>query len=217
MASAFRMRNLVLYALVGVAGAAASAQPTAGADAVAQARQFLLRYASLTDTSNVAALDLYRDDARIHVASYRRERETQAGSTGGADWKRLLRTGWANGTTRLEASRFQDATVERDSDRLVIHARRYSQTGCYWDNGYRVTIAPSATGQYQIVEERLSFQRGSSCPATDAVPPAAAAAPPAARAAGGARPAGLPSNAFVIGQGGLRPNPQASPAPAIQP
>lgn len=226
--SVFRMRNLLL-ALVMAASAGAHAQ-AAPSGAAQEARQFLLRYAGLTAMSDVAALDLYSDDARIRAASYMGERETQSGVMRGTEWKRQLRAGWYDGTSRLEASSFDGASVVNDGERLVIRARRYSQTGCYWDNGYAVAIAPDRNGQYQIVEERINFQRASSCPsgtvvaraaptpATPAPQGSAPALPPAA-ATPAPRPTALPPNVFPIGQGAPRPNFQAKPAPgaSVQP
>lgn len=231
--STFRMRNLVLWLLWG-ASMAALAQDAPPADATKEARQFLLRYAGLTSTSDVAVLELYRDDARIRVTSYLGERQTQAGVVRGTDWKGQLRAGWYDGTSRLEASSFQDASVVLDRERLVIRARRYSQTGCYWDNGYAVAIVADRTGQYQIAEERISFQRASSCPTPGGAlaqrqAPAVPAAPRAAQAAVAAMPTAvlpsarpstpLPPNVFPIGQGAPRPNFQAGPTPgsSVQP
>jgi hypothetical protein len=219
------MRNL-LGVLASLLSAAASAQQQpAPTDAPKEARQFLLRYSSLSSTSNVAVLDLYRDDARIRASSFTGNVETPAGITRGDAWKRQLRAGWYDGTSRLEASSFQAASVARDGERLVIRARRYSQTGCYWDNGYAVVVVPDRIGQYQILEERISFQRSSVCPSS--APQQRLATAPAGAAAGAQtpatlaapRPPGLPSNVIPIGQGGLRPNTQARPTPGaiVQP
>jgi hypothetical protein len=125
---------------------------------------FLLRYVGLTSTADVAALDMYRDDARVRVAAMIDGRTTQPGTIDGKQWKQQLRAGWFDGTTRLEASSFAGATVETEGSRLLIRARRYSHTRCYWDNSYAVTIEPDRTGQLQIVEERITFQRSAVCP-----------------------------------------------------
>src|SRR5690606_2162804 len=58
--------GLALFASSTPVRAAASAP-----DATDQARLFLLRYAELTATSDVAALDMYRDDAQISVSARR--------------------------------------------------------------------------------------------------------------------------------------------------
>lgn len=159
---AFRMRNFwAVIALIAAPALADDGQQVAAKEA----RTFLLRYVGLTATSNIAALDLYRDDARVRVVSYNGEREAAGGLVQGKDWKQQLRAGWFDGTTRLESSSFASASVVRDGERLIIRARRYSQANCYWDNGYGVAIEPDRFGQYQIVEERISFQRASACPA----------------------------------------------------
>lgn len=222
----FRMRNAAL--LLACLGTAALAAEPSSVDPARQARAFLLRYVSLTSTSDVAALDLYRDDARVRVASYLGAQETQASIVRGSEWKRQLRAGWYDGTARLESSSFQGADVLRNGERLLIRARRYSQTHCYWDSGYAVVIAPDRFGQFQILEERISFQRASSCrtsaPALAAASPVIAASLPRQPAAvespspvvpPAAKPAGPPRNAMPMRQGGLRPTPQAPPAPAV--
>jgi hypothetical protein len=216
----FRMRNLLLS--IAAAGLPAFAAEPLAFDANKEARFFLLRYVGLTSTSDVAALDLYRDDARVRVASYTGDKETQLGIVQGKDWKQQLRAGWYDGSTRLEAASFQGATVLRDGDRLVIRARRYSQTNCYWDDGYAVVITPDAAGQFQIVEERINFQRASTCSkpgmlaGATASPPVVMSAPAQAAAGAVAAPgARLPSNVFRIGQGALRPTAQAQTPPAV--
>jgi len=175
-----------------------------------EARTFLLRYVGLTSTSDIGALAMYRDDARVRVSAWQGGREIQAGVTSGKDWKQQLRAGWFEGTTKLEASSFQDAKVSARGQRLVIHAKRYSQTRCYWDEGYAVAIEPDKAGQYQIVEERLMFQRDAFC-ARNTVPMSAGAAPRAAAnpttqalvaaTTSAGRPSGLPSNVVPSGQG----------------
>ena len=192
-----------------------AAEPQQDGQVVAkEARMFLLRYVGLTATSDVAALDMYRDDARIRVSSWQGGREAQAGLAIGKGWKQQLRAGWFDGTTRMEASSFQDATVVGQGARLLIRAKRYSQTRCYWDNGYAVAIEPDKNGHYQIVEERVTFQRDAFCPkasATAAASPLPAARPVVAAAAvtpsllpqthSAALPVAQPSNVVPSGQG----------------
>ena len=218
----FRMRNL-LICLVSIGAPAFAAEPLV-VDANKEARFFLLRYVGLTATSDVGVLDLYRDDARVRVASYTGERETQVGIVRGKDWKQQLRAGWYDGSSRLKESSFQGATVLRDGDRLVIRAKRYSQTNCYWDDGYAVVIVPDTFGQFQILEERINFQRNSACPKPGVLAGAAAASPAAAGALGVIQPSSpvaampasrLPPNVFPIGQGAFRTTAQAQSSPAV--
>lgn len=179
------------------------------AEAAREARMFLLRYVGLTATSDINALSMYRDDARIRVSAWQGGREIQAGIARGKEWKQQLRAGWFEGTTKLEASSFQDAGVSIEGRRLVIHAKRYSQTRCYWDQGYAVAIEPDKTGQYQIVEERLTFQRDAFCAPQAAAPNAVAGAPPSVAVPAAPSPAsppaarltGLPPNVAPSGQG----------------
>lgn len=181
-------------------------------DAAKEARTFLLRYVGLTATSDVAALDMYRDDARIRVSAWQGGREVQNGLAVGKGWKQQLRAGWFDGTTRMEASSFQDASVSVQGQRLVIRAKRYSQTRCYWDNGYAVAIEPDKNGHYQIVEERLSFQHEAYCAsartmatATPVAQPVATVPPLAATVAfpatTAARAGAQPPNIVPSGQG----------------
>lgn len=193
-------------------------------DATQEARSFLLRYTGLTSTADVAALDMYRDDARVRVATMVDGRETQAGIVDGKKWKDQLRAGWFGGTTKLEASTFQGATVERVGGRLLIRAQRYSQTRCYWDSSYAVAIEPDHVGQFKIVEERITFQRSAFCP-SDIRPVAAGDAAAATMVTAAATRAGGPPNIVPSGQGvprlpapiGIAPNAALAPPPASAP
>lgn len=205
-----RARGLRCAVLLCATGTAHAADPAP--QAAQDARMFLLRYAGLTATSDVAALDLYRDDARIQVSTWQGGREIQRGIAPGRAWKAQLRAGWFDGTSRLEASSFHDAFVTPQGQRLVIQARRYSQARCYWDSGYAVVIEPDGRGQHRIVEERLTFLPEAACPATAAAaaileaPAMHAPLPTAAGAAVAApaallRPGGLPPNVVPSGRG----------------
>jgi hypothetical protein len=176
-------------------------------DAAQEARTFLLRYVGLTAASDIAALDIYRDDARVRVATAVGGRETQTRFIGGKEWKEQIRAGWFDGTTRLEASTFTGATAAVDGNRLLIRAQRYSRTRCYWDNSYAVAIEPDRVGRFQTVEERITFERNAVC--TDAKAEvaqqdqsaaAAAVANPSTFAAVAAR-VGTPPNIVPSGRG----------------
>lgn len=171
------LANLALrLVLLALPIAASAATPAVKPDSAKEAKTFLLRYTGLTSTSDVAALNMYRDDARVQIWSWQGGK-SQPGQVSGKEWKQRLRSGWFDGTTKLEASSFEGAKVIEKGQRLVIQARRYSQTRCYWDNGYAVAIEPDAAGQYQIVEERISFQRDATCPANNDAASMATAAP----------------------------------------
>ena len=193
-------------------------------DATLEAQSFLLRYTGLTSTADVASLDMYRDDAHVRVATMVDGRETQAGIVDGKTWKYKLRAGWFDGTTKLEASTFQGTTVKRDGGRLLIRAQRYSQTRCYWDNSYAVAIEPDREGQFQIVEERITFQRGALCP-SDTRPVGGSDAAAATTVTAAARRAGAPPNIVPSGQGiprlpapiGIAPDAALAPQPASAP
>lgn len=213
-------RGRVAIALLAIAGGAHGAQGQA--DAAREARMFLLRYVGLTATSDINALSMYRDDARIRVSAWQGGRQIQTGIARGKDWKQQLRAGWFEGTTKLEASSFQDAGVSAQGRRLVIHAKRYSQTRCYWDQGYAVAIEPDQAGQYQIVEERLTFQRDAFCAPQAAAPNAVAVVPPSAAVPAApstlsppaTRLTGLPPNVAPSGQGLPRMPASIGAAPA---
>lgn len=148
-------------ALLLLHGAVAMAAPAS--DAEQQARRFLLRYVGLTATADVAALDMYRDDARVMVTVWEQGREVQRAVTTGKSWKAQLRRGWFDGTSRMEAVSFEGASVSVNNSQLVIKARRYSQTRCYWDSNYTATIEPDSRGIYSITAESLTFRRDTAC------------------------------------------------------
>lgn len=145
-------------------GAGTHAWPAdAPAELAHDARDFLLRYAGLTAAADAAAIELYADEARIHITM-----ATPNGKTtmvlDGHHWKRELRAGWFDRGVRLEASSFANPSVRSDTGRLQIRAQRYSHARCYWDRGYSVTVEPDEAGRYRIVDERLSIRRDTMCP-----------------------------------------------------
>ncbi len=64
----FRMRNAWAVIAFVALPALADDDPQVAAK---EARTFLLRYVGLTATSNIAALDLYRDDGRVRVREWK--------------------------------------------------------------------------------------------------------------------------------------------------
>ncbi|MEO8249865.1 MAG: hypothetical protein ABI589_10885 [Burkholderiales bacterium] len=184
--------------LLGVLGAArVLAGDPSTFDATREARAFLRDYVGLTATSDVAVVSLYRDDARLQISAMAANQEVRTAAVSGRNWKRQLRAGWYDASSQLEASSFRDVAIARQGDRVVIRAKRYSQTRCYWDPNYLVSIEPNAGGVFEIVEERITFQHSSRCPTSgSAQPDASAPAAPVHEPSG--RPSNLPANAIPI-------------------
>ena len=221
--------------MAGVLASGGVSASEAASDAAQEARIYLLRYVGLTSTADVAAVDLYRDDAHVRIATMVDGRETRASVVDGKRWKQQLRAGWFDGSTRLEASSFEGASVTTEGNRLLIRARRYSHTRCYWDNSYAVAIEPDRAGQLHIVEERINFERSTLCSdkaqqaapqATGVVSPTVAAQANAATTIGPTVVrAALPPNVVPSGQGiprlpaamGTALTPRVAPAPASVP
>lgn len=191
----FRMRNATAATMALGSACLAFASDSVFFDPAHEARAFLRAYAALTATSDVAILELYRDDARLRVSSFAADGQARTAPLRGRDWKRQLRAGWYDGSTRLEATSFRNASIARDGERIVIRANRYSQTRCYCDSKYLVAIEANASGIFQIVEEHIGFQPDSHCASGDERQVAAPAATPVREQT---RPVALPRNAIPI-------------------
>lgn len=161
--------------LLGAIVAVSAAQALA-ADPGDAASRFLQRYVALTATADVAVLELYHDEASVHVTSDTGNGTVHSGVVSGKHWKQRLRAGWFDGSARLEAASFKQVSVTRQGDRLVIQAQRYAQATCYWDLNYAVALQSDATSELRIVAERIHFQPNANC----RQPPAASTATRAA-------------------------------------
>jgi hypothetical protein len=79
--------------------------------------------------------DLYSDRAVVHARVRDREQGILSRARiQGVGTSELLK----EGKTGLDGSIFRDATVEQRGSRLIIRAKRYSTTRCYWDPAYQV-------------------------------------------------------------------------------
>lgn len=165
--------------LLGVLVAVSAVQAPA-ADPGDAARRYLQRYVALTATADVAVLDLYHDEASVHVTRETGNGTVHSGVVSGKHWKQRLRAGWFDGSARLEAAGFKQVSVMRHGDRLVIQAQRYAQATCYWDLNYAVALQSDATNELRIVAERIHFQPNANCrqlPAASTATRAAATIP----------------------------------------
>lgn len=122
---------------------------------------FLDTYRRTSDAQSPAFYDLYSDRAVIHL---RTQAEEPAIAIAGRAFKAWGRELLQSGRTALDASVFHEATVEQRGNRLVLRAKRYSMTRCYWDLTYRVGIEREGN-VYRIVDERLTSYPAARCKA----------------------------------------------------
>jgi hypothetical protein len=182
---------------------ALASEPVSSLELV-EAKAFLDQYRGISHSQSPDFYDLYSDRAVVHA-------HIQGQATGvafqGRAYKQWGRTLLQSGRAALDGSVFRDATVEQRGDRLVIHAKRYSTTRCYWDPTYLVGIEKEGAA-YRIVEERLATNPGARCGASDdgsVAPVAGAASPPVGSGYVGAPTSnfsGVTSSADVPGPSG---------------
>jgi hypothetical protein len=137
---------------------AAGAEPVRPMEIV-ESGGFLEAYRAAGEAQSTDFYDLYSDRAVIHIRTQDQDRGiTFQGRAFKAWGRQLLKEGW----TGLDASIFRDATVEQRGSRLLIRAKRYSTTRCYWDLTYQVGIEREGLS-YRIVDERLTMNPAARC------------------------------------------------------
>jgi hypothetical protein len=173
---------------------AVAAEPVSSL-ALVEAKTFLDQYRSASHAQSPQFYDLYSDRAVVHAHIQGQDKGVAFQGRAYKQWGRTL---LQSGRAALDGSVFRDATVEQRGDRMVIHAKRYSTTRCYWDPTYLVGIEKEGAA-YRIVEERLGTNPGARCGASDAA--SLAAAPAAASIPGGSGYLGLPTSNVSMSPG----------------
>jgi len=137
---------------------ASGAEPVRSVEIV-ESGAFLEGYLAASEAQSVDFYDLYSDRAVIHIRTQDQDRGIAFQGRAFKAWGRQL---LKEGRTGLDASIFRDATVEQRGNRLLIRAKRYSATRCYWDLTYQVGIEREGLS-YRIVDERLTTNPGARC------------------------------------------------------
>jgi hypothetical protein len=150
--------SIVTLLFIAWNGKSLAATPGVDVQSLIDARDFLEGY-RIADAGDAPLFDLYSDHALVHI---RVQGQPQAFSLQGRAFKQWRQEQARIGQPRLQGSVFQAARVERRGEKLLIRARRYSGTYCYWDEDYRVTIAKEGLNE-RIVDEHLTLQPTSHC------------------------------------------------------
>lgn len=140
---------------------AAAAKTEMDAEGLVEARDFLEGYRTL-NAGDEEFFNLYSDDATLHVHIPGRD---HGFVLLGRAYKAWGRENVKSGHLKLDGSIFRGASVERRAERLVIHARRYSTTRCYWDEGYRVVIEKLGSEE-RILDEEVTLNPAAHCDPT---------------------------------------------------
>lgn len=141
-----------------------AAEPVRSVDIV-ESSAFLEGYRAASEAQGADFYDLYSDRAVIHV---RIQDQSQGIAFQGRAFKAWGRQLLQSGRSALDGSIFREATVEQRGSRLLIRAKRYSTTKCYWDPTYQVGIEREGPS-YRIVDERLTTNPTAHCAAEHAV------------------------------------------------
>ena len=135
-----------------------AAEPVRSVDIV-ESSAFLEGYRAASEAQSADFYELYSDRAVIHA---RIQDHNQGIAFQGRAFKAWGRQLLKEGRTGLDGSIFRDATVEQRGSRLLIRAKRYSTTRCYWDPTYQVGIEREGSS-YRIVDERLTTNPTAHC------------------------------------------------------
>ena len=137
---------------------AAASEPVRSMEII-ESSAFLEGYRAASTAQSADFYDLYSDRAVIHV---RVQDHEQGMAFQGRAYKAWGREQLRQGRTGLDGSIFHEPTVEQRGGRLLIRAKRYSTTRCYWDVNYQVGIEREGSA-YRIVDERLTTQPNAHC------------------------------------------------------
>jgi len=157
-------------------------EPVRSVDIV-ESTGFLEGYRAASAAQSPDFYDFYSDRAVIHARIQHQDKGVAFRGRAYKQWGREL---LISGRAALDGSVFRDATVEQRGARLVIRAKRYSTTRCYWDPTYQVGIEKEGAS-YRIVDERFTTNPSAQCvagrPSADPrvvslVPPAEFNGPP---------------------------------------
>lgn len=131
---------------------------------VDEIEEFFNKSIELSNSFDVAVVDLYSDNAIIKT--YRRypfgmNREM---AMTGAQWKELVIKTMPLAKMKNDRSTFSDIKITIiDKNKAKIKANRYSNLKCYTDTGYYVIAERQADGNYLIIEEYSETQPQSNC------------------------------------------------------
>lgn len=137
---------------------AIAAEPVSSVEIV-ESSAFLEGYWAASEAQSPAFYDLYSDRAVIHARIADRDKGIAFQGRAFKAWGRQL---LKEGRSGPDASIFRDVTVEQRGGRLLIRAKRYSTTRCYWDPSYQVGIEREGSS-YRIVDERLTTNPSARC------------------------------------------------------
>jgi hypothetical protein len=132
---------------------------------IVESSAFLEGYRAASEAQSADFYDLYSERAVIHA---RVQDQSQGIAFQGRAFKAWGRQLLTEGRAALDGSIFRDATVEQRGNRLLIRAKRYSTTRCYWDPTYQVGIEREGPS-YRIVDERLTTNPTAHCAPEHAV------------------------------------------------
>jgi hypothetical protein len=137
---------------------ASGAEPVRSTEIV-ESGVFLEGYRAASEAQSAEFYDLYSDRAVIHIRTQDQDRGIAFQGRAFKAWGRQL---LKEGRGGLDGSIFRDATVEQRGNRLLIRAKRYSTTRCYWDLTYQVGIEREGLS-YRVVDERLTTNPAARC------------------------------------------------------
>jgi hypothetical protein len=158
---------------------------------IVESTAFLEGYRAASEAQSPDFYDLYSDRAVIHARILNQAKGVAFQGRAYKQWGREL---LVSGRAALDGSVFRDATVEQRGTRMVIRAKRYSTTRCYWDATYQVGIEKEGAS-YRIVDERFTTNPAAQCvPGRAAADPRVVSLVPPAEFSG---PPGYPSSRVV--------------------
>ena len=161
----FRTRVLIALAgLVALMGASARAADPVNPAQLAEVRAFLDQYAALSRSQSPDFYDLYSDHATVHARIKGQVNEVAFSGRSYKDWSRQLLLAHR---IAIDVSEFRDAMIEQRRGRIIIRAKRFADSRCFWDVDYQVALEREANF-LKIVDERFTSAPEGVCQARQA-------------------------------------------------
>jgi hypothetical protein len=128
-----------------------------------QAMEFFKMYVELSDAFDVAAVEFYSDNARIHAYRVYPHGLERAMELTGSQWKQLAKRVMPLAKAKNDKNSFSNINIKEQGKGYKIKADRYSEMKCYIDKGYYMVVEPDNRGNLHIIEEYMETQPQSNC------------------------------------------------------
>lgn len=120
-------------------------------------------YVKLGEEFDVKLLELYSDDAKIHMYRVYPHGLERAMEFTGTEWKDFIIKVMPLSKAKNDASTYSNIVVTEIDSGYKIKADRYSELKCYTDTGYYMIVKYVTNDQLMIAEEYFETKPSQDC------------------------------------------------------